>query len=304
MMQNFECHTQGDVKLMSEKKKVEISPKKKKYIRELLRGDLAKQDLKEWQKACTRFSPFDYSRTTRKAWFAENEEKIPTGKKIIKFIDTWAKTLRADENLEKIKMAALRDEIVEVVREAQSEQRIESGKLNTFKVATFRTLLKWDEDPSKLEEGPYEGRKALPAEKRKATKSRRGRKSQKKKYVPPMATLVKRIERKGTDEILLTIGLTNNILHPYQNVELELELGPNFKIKHVKPYSYDPKQNRIIIGFIEASLSPEPYETECMVTVTMAKPVNSFTISCVIYYDDTEKGQHAKVELEREKITL
>ena len=94
-------------------KKENMTPSQRKFLREKIAADLEKQNLESWQKACSSFGPFNYQQTTRKQWFQKNESKVATGKKILGFVDKWAKALRKEDTLESVRMTAIRDEIVE-----------------------------------------------------------------------------------------------------------------------------------------------------------------------------------------------
>ncbi len=280
-----------------------LTSKQRKFIRELIAPDLAKQNLASWQEACRNFGPFDYNKTTRKIWFEKNKHRIPTGKKILQFYNKWAKNLRKEEILRSASMSAIRKDLIDAIREEQKKQGIDTNKLNDFKIATFSTLLSWSEDSAKLEQGPYEGSSMLPSEKRKTGTSKRGRKAAKGRFGPPEVELVKGYEVKG-NSLKLEIGISNNNLHPFQNVDLELNIDSNLEVKSVRDCTWIPSENKIRIGFLPASLEVYPEETTITINLGMKSTAKTFTVEGVVHFDNTEKGRRESLDLKAMKIKI
>lgn len=290
--------------MSKEKLSGELTAKQRNVLRDTIADDLSGQDLSAWQKACKSFGPFNYDETTRKKWFEKNKDRVSTGKKIIRFMDKWAKDLRKQESLENASMTVIRNELIEAIREEQKKQGITTNILNSFKIATFRTLISWAEDPSKLEEGPYGGSEELPPDKMKRRMSKRGRKSTMGKFSPPEVNLVKKYELKGARTLHLEIGIVNKFIHPIQNVELELKLDPKLSVDSVEGYSWLPADNRIRIGFLSASLNAEPKETTIGVNLNIESSAKSFSIDGKLLYDNTDRGNPEAVEMQKGKITI
>ncbi|MFW9909101.1 MAG: hypothetical protein ACFFEF_11030 [Candidatus Thorarchaeota archaeon] len=290
--------------MSKEKLKNELTKKQKTVLRSAIADDLAKQNLTDWQNACKSFGPFNYEETTRKMWFEKNKNRVPTGRKILAFVDKWSKTLRDVDALQSVSLSAIRNDIVEAIREEEDRQGLGFNKLNTFKLATFKTLVSWADHPSKLEEGPYEGQTDLPADKKKRPVSRKGRKSIKGIFGPPGVNLVKSYEMVGSKAMNLQIAIINNYLHPYQNVNLELQLDSKLKVKSVGTYGWSPADNQIKIGFIPSSLDKEPLETIIMIEIEMTTPAKSYSIDGIIHYDNTDKGIPEKSNLKVSTIKI
>ncbi|TFF91397.1 hypothetical protein EU545_04215 [Candidatus Thorarchaeota archaeon] len=276
-------------------KKDSFTKKQERELREQMAPALENIDLREWQKACESFGPFDYNRTTRKEWFEDNRHRVKTAQEIVSFVEEWKANLQEQEEFQNIKARPITEEIVDVIREAQEEEDIKSSKLNTFKLATFKTLLKFHKNPEKLEEGPYEGREKLPEGKKPKRKFRRGRKKEKGEYGPPLLDLVKDTQKKSKNLIVVVMGLTNAYLHPYQNVDIELELEEGLSVEGVKGFTWNEKESTIGIGFLEASLAVEPLEKEIAVDIKATK-TGKHKIGAVVHYDDCDKGIRKKTK--------
>jgi hypothetical protein len=202
-------------------------------------------------------------------------------------------------------MTAIRNEIINAIRYMQEKEGIETNRINGVKIAAFKTLIRFIENPSLLEEGPYEGRKTLPENKKRRPKiSRRGRKKQKGEFGPPKVNLTKDVEVIEKNQVRVTIGLINNFLHPYQNVNLELDIDPKLSLKSASPYTWKPKENLLHVGFLEAGLDVEPYETEVKVLFDMTKRATKYSISGTLFYDDTDKGRRAQESISKKSFKI
>jgi len=143
------------------KKKSKIDSGHIDEVREDLIRDIAVYDLKEWSKACKSFAPIHYDKMTRKQYVKSNESRVSVGREIADFINTWEQNLRKREEWQQYKVASIRNLLVDCVRTAQREQGLDFGLLNTVKLSGFKTLMKWVDNPSELEKGPYWGAKKL-----------------------------------------------------------------------------------------------------------------------------------------------
>lgn len=280
--------------------KEKMTESEKKFVRDTISDDLEKQNLEDWQKACSSFGPFNYRDTTRKRWFEKNKTKVATGKKILAFVDKWAKTLRKEDKLSTVRMSTIRVEIVEGIRDAQQKQDITSNRLNTFKIATFKTLISWTENPSKLEEGPYEGKTQIPEGARKAKTKVEFRKIN--RFRAPLVNLVKQVKISG-NTLNLEVVVANGYVHPYQNVELQLEVDSALTVESVDAYKWKSSKKTIEIGFLPASLSDDVLKTSINIKLGISKTSDSYSIGGFIKYDDCNRGKLISQELGDEIIT-
>ncbi|TXT56617.1 MAG: hypothetical protein BAJATHORv1_20207 [Candidatus Thorarchaeota archaeon] len=282
-------------------KKDNLTEEAKKYIRDMLMPEIEKLDLEAWQEACKSFGPFSYKETTRKAWFEKNKEKIPTAKKIIRFHDKHKSVMKKDEKLKEFKLKASTNYMIELIREAQEEAGIVSNRINSVKVATFRTLVKFDKDPSKLEEGPYEGKEELPEDIRVTRTYRRGRKKEKGEPVPP--ELVLDTGEALVDGILKVSGkIINNFIHPYQNISISFEGSPEIILKKSKDYKVI--DGELTIDFLPTSLKVEPYEKEISLEFKIGKKVKSYNITSTITYDNCDTGLREEEEPQSHRVQV
>ena len=121
-------------------------------------------------------------------------------------------------------------------------------------------------------------------------KTRRGRKKEKGKHTPPQVDIVKEWEVIDNDSIRVTSAIVNNYLHPYQNVELEINFGKGLVVTSVSPYSWLPDEKRIRVGYLEAGLGLEHLETDFTVDLHVRERTETNTISCRIHFDNCDKG--------------
>jgi hypothetical protein len=274
-------------------KKKKLTKKQLKYIEDFVISRLEDIDLRPWQASCKSLAPPNYDHITRTKWFKENKFRADTGKEVVDFVDKTTKILQNDEVIEGSKVADIRTAIVRGVRKAEQAQGISQYLLNEVKLATLRTIVGWVEHPEKRR------RKGGQIE-----KSRRGRKKEKGKHRPPIIEIVKEWEILTDDTIRITSVLSNNYLHPYQNVELEVDFGPNLIVNSVSPYSWKPDEKRIRIGYLEANLGVDHLETEFTIDLTIRKRVETYSISCKVHFDNCDKGVREVSKRSTSSITL
>jgi len=285
-------------------KREKVKDSEYEYIREKIESNLDDYDLEKWQEASQSFGPLNYNRTTRKMWYEKNEDKLEAAREIVDFVEGWTDKLRADETLEQLRKGAIRESVVDVVRNAQEEMGISKNRLNVVKSAAFKTLVKFAEQPGRLEEGPYEGKKKPDKFKKKAKRSRRGRKKEKGDFEPPQVDLIHEYELQGKDNVWLTIQVKNDFLHPYQNVEINLELDPNISVKSVEGCNWSPDESRLIVGFVPAELGLEPFTQDIKVNLSLDKKKKKYSISGNLFYDDTDKGYETEKKLPKRTLTI
>lgn len=285
-------------------KREEVKKSEYKYIKKKIQPELGKLDLKEWQEACKSFGPLSYNRTTRKMWYEKNEGRIPTAREIVDFVEGWTDRLRADETLDPVRKGAIRETVVDIIRDAQGERGIEKNKLNTVKVAAFKTLVKFADQPGRLEDGPYEGVKEPEKFKRKVQRSRRGRKKEKGAYKAPVVDLIHEFELKGKDRVQLTVQLRNEFLHPYQNVSLKLNLGSGISVTSVEGCSWNPEDNKLVIDYLPAELSVDPLTRDIKVNLSLKENKKKYTVDGKLFYDDTDKGYATSKPLAEESFQV
>jgi hypothetical protein len=276
-----------------EKLKQDLTRAQLRFIQREITQDIQGLDLVSWQTACRAFAPIHSDKFTRKEWFENNRYRLGAAREIVDFVDRWAKELRQSTRLETVSMGAIRRGIIDAVRAEQETHDMRLGKLNVVKLSGFRTLIKWADEPYRQTEPTTPTRAGV-----------RGRKRRKGKFGPPEVELVKRTEIIERGLLRLTVGVVNNFIHPYQNVEIELKLDPKLSVIATRPFSWFPLEQKIIIGFLEASLDAEPNETELFVDLMANENVESYSISGKIIYDDCDKGRATECELRKRKIKL
>jgi hypothetical protein len=264
---------------MTVKKK---SPTKRqlRYIEDFVAGRLEKVDLIPWQEVCKSLAPPHYDNITRSKWFDENKFRADIGRDVVEFVDEMISVLQDDDNLAKIRVSDIKSAVVKGVRRAEKDQNITKYLLNDVKFATLRTIVGWVDHPEKLKGERGTGKKT----------KRRGRKKEKGKYTPPQIDIVREWEIISNDTIRITSAISNNYLHPYQNVEVEVDFGANLLVTSVSPFSWLPDEKRIRIGYLEAGLGVEHLETVFTIDLTVRKRVETYPISCKVRFDNCDKG--------------
>ncbi|MGY5858097.1 MAG: hypothetical protein RTU63_01910 [Candidatus Thorarchaeota archaeon] len=258
------------------------SPTKKqlRYIEDFVVKQLENKDLKPWQDACKSLAPPNYDHITRTKWFEENKFRAEVGRDVVEVVENMTATLQEVELLETIRVTDIRSAVIKGVRRAEKDQDITQYLLNDVKFATLRTIVGWVDHPERRK-----GTRSKSIE-----KSRRGRKKEKGRHRPPGIDIVKEWEIVTNDTIRITSVISNYYLHPYQNVELEVDFGPNLTVTSVSPFSWLPDEKRIRIGCLESGLGVEHLETEFSIDLTIRERVETNTISCRIHFDNCDKG--------------
>ncbi|MHA1137751.1 MAG: hypothetical protein ACTSSE_14820 [Candidatus Thorarchaeota archaeon] len=254
--------------------------KQVRYIEDFVVNKLENIDLKPWQASCKSLAPPNYDNITRTKWFDENKFRADVGRDVVAFVEEITTTLQNDELLEDIRVSDIRSAVVKGVRRAEKDQDITKYLLNDVKYATLRTIVGWVDNPERRK-----GKRSKSIE-----KSRRGRKKENGKYRPPGIDIVKEWEIMTNDTIRITSAILNNYLHPYQNVELEVDFGSNLVVTSVSPFSWLPEEKRIRIRYLEAGLGVEYLETEFSIDLTFRERVETNTISCKVHFDNCDKG--------------
>lgn len=262
-------------------KKKKITKKQLRYIEDFVVTQLKKVDLKPWQNSCKSLAPPNYDTTTRSKWFEENKFRADVGRKVVEFVEEMVTTLREVDILSTIRVSELKSAVVKGVRKAEQNQNIAKYLLNDVKLATLKTIVGWVDHPERVKGDIAD---------RSRKKTRRGRKKEKGKYKPPQINLVKEWEIVNKDSIRITSTISNNYLHPYQNVELEVDFGPHLAVSSVSPFSWLPDEKRIRIGYLEAELGVEPLDTTFRTDLNIRKKVKTFTISGKVHFDNCDKG--------------
>jgi len=278
-------------------KRMNLNRKELAYISNTVCMKLREEDLSKWQTSCKALAPPNYDNTTRAAWFTENKYRIPVGKRIVDFVEEITGQLQRDDNLQKVRLSAIRSGIVKGIRDAEKEQKLSKYLLNEVKLSALKTLVRWSENPDQidLEDGS----------RHKSMKNRRyGRKKEKGKYVQPRVDLVKEWELIDGNVIRLMLVVSNDFIHPYQNIELELELDSSLIVARVTPYSWMPEERKIRIGFLEASLGMEVCETQIVVEMRIKKKQRKFRIAAKVHYDNCDKGIRDVFALEEHVIEV
>ncbi|MGQ4910949.1 MAG: hypothetical protein ACP6KW_02155 [Candidatus Thorarchaeota archaeon] len=267
-------------------------------IHSRVREKIGTKSLQPWQQACRAFAPFNYSRTTRKEWFRKNQDRVRIGREIVGFVDRMTAEIAEDEQFKGVRKSAIKKEVVKGIRKIQEKQGITVNRLNEVKVDSFRTLVSWAEDPERLEQGRHLGRETLPQElRKKRERSKRGRKSAKGKYGPPVVHLAKDTEI-SDGKVILTCAIENRYLHPYQNVMIQLDVGEGVSVHKVSPFRWNASKKSIHVGFVMAGLDVEPLETEFTIELS-ADRGKKHSISGTVFYDDTSLGDKGKAEIEK-----
>jgi hypothetical protein len=143
-------------------KKSEISKHHSKIIHDILYNELMTYDLPKWKQSCRGFGPIHYVSNTRKMWLEKNQYRLEGAREIVEFVDRWVTHFRDNGRFDKYTIALLKQEVIRVVRRAMQSIEDEIGILNAVKLSGFKTLIKWADNPSELNKGPYKGRKTLP----------------------------------------------------------------------------------------------------------------------------------------------
>ena len=272
------------------------SPTKKqlRYIENFVVSKLEKINLIPWQEVCKSLAPPHYDNTTRSKWFDENKFRADIGRDVVEFVDKMITVLQEDDNLAKVRVSDIKSAVVKGVRRAEKGQNITKYLLNDVKLATLRTIVGWVDYPERLKGDRSVGKKT----------TRRGRKKEKGKHTPPQIDIVKEWEIVNSDTIRITSAISNNYLHPYQNVELEIDFGANLVVTSVSPFSWLPDEKRIRIGYLEASLGVEHLETVFSVDLTIRERVEKYTISCKVHFDNCDKGVRDTSKERKASISL
>ncbi len=259
--------------------KTKLTKKQLQYIENLVVGKLAKIDLLSWQASCKSLAPPNYDHVTRTNWFEENKFRAETGKEVVDFVEKMVKILQSDKILENVRVSVIRSAVVKGVRRAEEKQGISQYLLNDVKLATLRTIVGWVEYPEKRR-----------MKKSSIEKARRGRKKEKGKHRPPIVDIVREWEILASDTIRITSVLSNDYLHPYQNVELEIDFSPYLTVSSISPYSWRPDDKIIRVGFLEAGLGVNPLETEISIDLAIRERRDTYLISGRVYFDNCDKG--------------
>ena len=274
-------------------KKEKPTKKQVRYIEDFIVSKLENIDLKPWQASCKSLAPPNYDNITRTKWFKENKFRADIGREVVEFVEETTATLQSDEFLENIRVADIRSVVIKGVRRAEKDQNITKYLLNDVKYATLRTIVGWVDYP--------ERRKAKRG--KSIEKSRRGRKKEKGKHRPPGIDIIKEWEILTNDTIRITSAISNYYLHPYQNVELEVDFEPNLVITSVSPFSWLPDDKRIRIGYLAAGLGVEHLETEFSIDLTIIDRAES-NISCRVHFDNCDKGVRDVSKVSKVSISL
>jgi hypothetical protein len=144
------------------KKKSKLSRKLSKIVRDAVSEDLETYDMHKWKAACKGFGPIHYVNSTRRMWLDKNQYRIEGAREIVEFMDKWTTHFRNRDEFENYNVAAIRQEVILVIRKAHQRIKDEKGILNSVKLNGFKTLIKWADNPIELRKGPYKGRKTLP----------------------------------------------------------------------------------------------------------------------------------------------
>lgn len=272
------------------------SPTKKqvRYIEDFVASRLGKTNLKPWQEVCKSLAPPHYDNITRSKWFEDNKFRADIGRVVVEFVEEMVSILQDDFSLVKLRVADIRSGVVKGVRKAEKDQDITKYLLNDVKFATLRTIVGWVDNPEKLKDERSIGKKT----------TRRGRKKEKGTHIPPQIDIVREWEIVSYDSIRITSAISNNYLHPYQNVELEMDFGPQLVVTSVAPFSWLPNEKIIRIGYLEAGLGVENLETIFNIDLAIRERVKKYSISCKIHYDNCDKGVREVSKVSKTSINL
>lgn len=281
--------------------KSKLSRKLSKILHDAVSEDLEIYDLHEWKKACRSFAPISYAVHTRKQWLKTNRYRIVAAREIIEFVDSWVTHFRNREDFEEYTMAALQHEVIQVIRRAQQKTTSEKGILNSVKLSGFKSLIRWADNPKELEKGPYKGSDIIPEE---AIHTKRTRSVARDELVSPKVNLVKDFVLVGKNVINVVISIINASRFPFQNVEIELRLDDNLSVNSVEPYVWSPRDRKIRIGFIEASLNHSCHEVQINVRMTCRKREGPYTVGGLLLFDNLLHGVRAEIDVEEKMISL
>jgi hypothetical protein len=269
--------------VLGAKKKDKLTKKQHGALLEEVTQDLEVYDLVEWQKACRGFGPVHLEQQTRKEWFDSSKRRLPAAKEIVGFIESWKSKYKNDERFNGVQVSAIVKGLIEAVRKSQKKKGMQLGLLNVVKLAGFRTLVKWADDPSEI------GKKRAP----------RGKwKPKNQTFERPDVDFVRNAEIEDEDRLLLTIAVINKGRIPYQNVEFELDLGKYLNVLSVEQFTWSPLHNSIRIGFIGASIGTGSKECLLKVHLAMTRKRPRYKIGAKIIYDDYERGKRAEIQLD------
>ena len=143
-------------------KKSKLSRGLSKIVREAVSEELETYDMHRWKMSCKGFAPVHYVSSTRRQWLEKNHYRIEGAREIVDFLDKWVTHFRNLDKFQKYTVAAVRHEVILVIRKAQMQIKNEKGILNGVKLSGFKTLVKWADNPKELKKGPYKGRKTIP----------------------------------------------------------------------------------------------------------------------------------------------
>ena len=278
---------------MATKKK---TPTKKqlRYIEDFVVRKLESIDLKPWQEACKSLAPPHYDNITRAKWFEENKFRADVGRDVVDFVDKMTITLQKIDFLSQIRVSDIRSGVIKGVRKAEKSQDISQYLLNDVKFATLRTIVGWIDYPERRKGGRSSGKR----------KTRRGRKKEKGKHTPPQIDIVREWEIVEKDSIRITSAIMNNYLHPYQNVELEIDFGSGLVVTSVSPFSWLPDEKRIRVGYLKAGLGVEHLETLFSTNLAIQERKEKYTISYKVHFDNCDKGVRDASKLRKTSISL
>ena len=291
---------------MKDKRVNSLDRSQRGIVREIVTSDLDVYDLASWQAACKGFGPIHYDSQTRKQWFRKNNWRINAAREIVDTVDDWTTLALEKDELSNASRSGILKTIIRIIREAQENLGMNLGKLNVVKLAGFRTLIQWGIDDGALEKGPYEGAEELPPDaKILRTKEAKKRKRQKGEYTTPVVQLNHDRVLLDNNTLSLTVRISNYYMHPFQNVELELDIGGGVSLMGViRPHDWSSGMSSIRIGFIEASLDTRPKTVDVNLIFRIPDGVRQFRLGGNLVYDDTMKGSRAKTQLDKVSIRL
>ena len=290
---------------MPSKKGGVLNKKQKKYIATHIAPALKLYNLKEWQEACVSFAPPHYAKMTRKMWFNENKKRIDPAREIVEFIEGWTQTFKENSDFEDVSKETIREEIIELVRSEEERLYSTRGRVNVVKLSGFKTLIKWADKPSLLNDGPYGGKLSIPDSGRIVRKkSGKEKKNCTMKFMPPEIDLsAKPIIRDG-GRVNLEIVLINKYNHPYQKVEIEFNFNQNLEVVSISPFGWFPEDKKAIVGFVPASLDDEPTRIEGFLELMTKSNTDRCLLSVIIHFDNTEKGVREKTKRKDREIRI
>jgi hypothetical protein len=282
-------------------KKAKLSKQMAAIIHEAVSKNLDVYNMHEWKLACKSFAPISYTNSTRKQWLKNNRYRIEAAREIVEFVDSWVTHFRKRDGFDSFPVAAMKKEVILVVRKAQRKIKSEKGILNSVKLNGFKTLIKWADNPEELEKGPYKGSDLIPDG---VVYSKRLKSTSADVQNIPKVNLLKDFEVVERGKINVVISIMNEGIFPFQNVEMELRLDDNLTVVSVVPYAWSPRENRIRIGFIEASLDRSGHEIEVSVQLICNKSAESYAIGGVLIFDDLVNGVRSEIDIEDGVITF